>query len=302
MAEPSITRKRAIVKALVAEYGSLTAMCRLVGLAGSSYYYDEKGRVERPAADRVLKQLGKLAGQHTTYGYRRLAKLLRRRKGYSEVNIKRVQRMLREAGMRAKKARKHVLTTDSTHGYRRYPNLVRELGIDHPNQVWCCDITYIVLAAGEVVYLAIVLDIYTRRIRGWELGRAITSALTTLALQRAFKRGTPEIHHTDQGVQYATPLYTQWLEQRGVQISMTDRGAAWQNGYAERWMRTLKEEEVYLSEYETYEDARKQIGKFIDAVYNQKRIHSALGDLSPVQFEAQWSAQQKVQELSLSEP
>jgi putative transposase len=296
VAKPSIALKREIVKALVAEYGSVTAMCRLVGLSESSYYYEEKGRAERLTDERVLKQLVKLAGQHTAFGYRRLAKLLRRRKGYGKVNRKRVQRVLREAGIQAKKARKRVFTTDSTHGYRRYPNLVRGLVIDHPNQVWCCDITYIVLASGEVVYLAIVLDVFTRRIRGWELGRAITSELTTLALQRAFKRGTPQIHHTDQGVQYATPMYTQWLEQRGVQISMTDRGAAWQNGYAERWMRTLKEEEVYLSEYETYEDARKQIGKFIDAVYNQKRIHSALGDLSPTQFEAQWRAQQKMQQ------
>lgn len=293
MAEPSVTVKREIVKALVEQYGDATAMCRLVGLAESSYYYTETGRVDAPADEGLLKQLVKLAGKHPTYGYRRLTKLLRNRKTYGAVNDKRVQRVLREAGIQAKKATKRVYTTDSAHSYKRYPNLVRDFAcIDHPNQVWCCDITYIILASGEVVYLAIVLDVFTRRIRGWELGQEITHELTMQALMRAFKRGVPEIHHTDQGVQYATPRYTELLEQRGVQISMTDRGAAWQNGYAERLMRTLKEEEVYLSEYQTYEDARRQIGKFIDAVYNKKRIHSALGDLSPAQFEAQWIMQQ----------
>ena len=146
------------------------------------------------------------------------------------------------------------------------------------------------LATGEIVYLAIVMDVFTRRIRGWALGTDLTHRLTVEALKRALRRGVCEIHHTDQGVQYATPHYTQYLTQRNILISMAAVGKAWENGYAERWMRTLKEEEVYLADYETYADALKNIGHFINVVYNKKRIHSSLGDLSPAEFESEWKA------------
>jgi transposase InsO family protein len=143
--------------------------------------------------------------------------------------------------LQAKRPRRTWRTTDSAHGFRHYPNLVRALvTIDHPNYVWVCDLTYIVLATGEVVFLAIVMDVFTRRLRGWALGRDLTHDLTVTALQRALKHGACEIHHSDQGVQYATPQYTQLLEARHIQISMSDTGQAWQNGYAERFMRTLK--------------------------------------------------------------
>lgn len=274
---------------LANNHGGVAAWCRLLDLAESSYYHEGPGHCDVADDLALLRALTVLAGKHPTYGYRRLAVLVRSSESWKEVNAKRVRRILKMAGITARKSRRYLLTTDSSHSFRRYPNLVRDWSVvDHPDQVWVCDITYIILATGEIVYLAIVLDVFTRMICGWELGTDLTHSLVVNALMRALKRRVCEIHHSDQGIQYATPVYTAILTQHGIQISMSDKGSAWQNGYAERWMRTLKEEEVYLTEYQTYQDALKQIGKFIDIVYNKKRIHSALGYLTPVQYEAQW--------------
>jgi putative transposase len=144
----------------------------------------------------------------------------------------------------------------------------------------------------EFVYLAVILDLFTRCIRGWHLGRSLSQELTGVALKEALTKQTPEIHHSDQGVQYAATAYVQLLEARGVQISMAEVGQAWQNGYAERIMRTIKEEEVDLSEYQDYWDAYRQIGQFLEDVYMQKRIHSSLGYLTPVEFENRWLEQE----------
>jgi transposase InsO family protein len=153
------------------------------------------------------------------------------------------------------------------------------------------DITYIRLAHG-FVYLAVIMDVFTRNIRGWHLGQSLDQTLTLMALQRALAHGQPEIHHSDQGVQYAATSYTQLLQSAQVRMSMADVGEAWQNGYAERLMRTIKEEEVDLSEYLDYADALRQLGRFLDDVYSRKRIHSALGYLTPAEFEAQWHQEQ----------
>jgi putative transposase len=291
MAQPPVACKRQIVNALSAKYGNVNALCRWIGLAPSSYYHDGPGHIDAAHDRPIMQALEKLAGRHPTYGYRRLTKLLRRQPCFARVNSKRVRRLMKTVGIQAHKSHRWLRTTDSTHAFRRYPNLVRGLSIARPDQVWVCDITYVILSTGEVVYLAIVLDVFTRVIRGWALGTDLTHWLTVQALKRAFRHGACEIHHSDQGVQYASPLYTQLLAAHGIQISMSDRGQAWQNGYAERCIRTLKEEEVYLSEYATYVEALKHIGQFIEAVYNRKRIHSALGDLSPMQFEAEWRRQ-----------
>ena len=237
-------------------------MCRLLGLAQSSYYYAGEGYVDAKTDIQVMATLIKLAGQKPTYGYRRLTDELRKQEHFSDINTKRVRRLMKLAGIKPKKRRKTIFTTQSDHGFQRYPNLVKDLQIVRPNQVWVCDLTYIILSTGEIVYLAVVMDVFTRMIRGWALGTDLTHRLTVEALRRALRRGVCEIHHTDQGVQYATPQYTQHLTARQVQISMAAVGKAWENGYAERWIRTLKEKEVYLADHDSYQTALKNIGTF----------------------------------------
>lgn len=163
------------------------------------------------------------------------------------------------------------------------------------------DITYIRLGC-EFVYLAVLMDVFTRSIRGWQLGRSLEVDLTLVALKRALVGGKPEIHHTDQGVQYAAKAYTESLEKQNIAISMAAVGEAWQNGYAERLMRTIKEEEVDLSEYRNFAEAYEQIGKFLEEVYTKKRIHSSLGYLTPTEFEQQWNEQQKKQKKKQKQP
>ena len=156
-----------------------------------------------------------------------------------------------------------------------------------PDQVWVADITYIRLRK-EFVYLSVLMDVYTRCIRGWHLGRGLDQELTLVALRRAFEHGRPEIHHSDQGVQYAATAYVDMLINYNVKISMANVGEPEENGYAERLMRTIKEEEVDLSGYEDFGDALRGLGRFLDDVYNRKRIHSSLGYLTPAEFEGQW--------------
>ena len=160
-----------------------------------------------------------------------------------------------------------------------------------PDQVWVGDITYVRLRR-DFVYLAVLMDVFTRLIRGWHLGRSLDGVLTLTALDRALARHRPEVHHSDQGVQYAATDYVARLHQVGAQVSMAAVGEPRENGYAERLMRTIKEEEVELSDYQDYDDALRQLGRFLDAVYNVKRIHSALGYLTPAEFEQQWRSKQ----------
>lgn len=166
------------------------------------------------------------------------------------------------------------------------------LSIERPNQVWVADITSVKLNH-EFVYPAVVMDVFSRAIRGWHLAKSMDQSLPLIALRKGLAQGRPEIHHSDQGVQYAATAYVQLLEQYSVQISMAEVGAAWQNGYAERLMRTIKEEEVDLSEYRNFAEAYEQIGKFLEDVYKKKRIHSSLGYLTPSEYEMKWNEQQK---------
>lgn len=257
-------------------------VCRLLGVPRSSFYY-----TPRPALDEAMLKtaLLDLAAEWPTYGYRRLTAMMRRL-GWP-VNGKRVRRWMDELSLTGVAPVRTTRTTDSRHDFPRYPNLVKNLTIQRPDQVWVADITYIRLHH-EFVYLAVLMDVFTRSIRGWHLGRDLDQGLTLSALERALVVAVPAIHHSDQGVQYAAALYVERLENLGVQPSMAAVGEPRENGFAERLVRTIKEEEVDLSDYRDFADARGQIGHFIDAVYNVKRIHSSLGYLTPREFEEQW--------------
>ncbi len=275
-----------MVKLLHEQYGyAIEAACAIVGLPRSSYYYRSQKRNESQLVDDVHE----VAGKHVTYGTRRVRSQLRRSPYRYCINRKRIQRIMRQEQLLRPIKRRKCRTTNSDHPYPRYRNLVKELKIDHPDQVWVCDITYVRLGAG-FVYLAIVMDVYTRLIRGWHLSKSLDQELTLSALTMALSDHVPEIHHSDQGVQYAAHAYVDRLREYQVQISMAAVGEAEENGYAERLMRTIKEEEVDLSEYQDYADAHNQIGGFIGDVYNHKRIHSSLGYLTPAEFEAAWLA------------
>ena len=243
----------------------------------------------RDGEDVVRATLRQLAGQWPTYGYRRLTALLRR-EGH-EVNGKRVRRLMAELGITGRPPLRRRRTTDSNHDFPRFDNLVRDLAVVRPNQVWVGDITYIRLRR-DFVYLAVLMDVFTRLIRGWHLGQTLEGGLTLTALEQALGSGRPEIHHSDQGVQYAATGYVERLREVGARVSMAEVGEPRQNGYAERLMRTIKEEEVELTEYRDFADAQEQLGRFLDAVYNVKRIHSALGYLTPQEFEQRWRAGQ----------
>jgi len=269
---------------LVQHYGyPVRQVCDLLELAPSSYYYYDHANSEKQLA----ADLKVVAGEHPTYGTRRLMHQLRRKPYEYVVNRKHIQRLARLNGLLRPIKRRKTRTTNSQHPYPRYENMVKDLEIVHPDQVWVSDITYIRLH-NDFVYLAIVLDVFTRAVRGWCLSRSIDQQLTLQALQMALLARSPQIHHSDQGLQYASDTYTNLLKSYGVQISMAAVGKAEENGYAERFMRTIKEEEVDLSEYRSFTEALHEIGHFIQDVYITKRIHSSLGYLTPAEFESAW--------------
>jgi transposase InsO family protein len=258
-----------------------TTVSNVLSVSRSTLYYQPQS-----ADDETIKAaIREVAGQFPTYGYRRVTAELKRRDW--TVNRKRVARLMGEMGLAAKTKRKTKRTTNSAHNLPRYANLVQDLSIARPDQVWVADLTYVRLKR-DFVYLAVLMDVFTRSMRGWHLGRGLDQELTLTALQKALSKNRPEIHHSDQGLQYAALAYTQLLAQHGTQISMAEVGEPTQNGYAERLMRTIKEEEVDLSDYDDYHDAYRQIGQFLEDVYMHKRVHSRLGYLTPVEFEQQY--------------
>lgn len=257
-------------------------------LSRSSYYYQSKRENnDREQEDLALcDKIEYLQANYSCYGYRTIKPQLQAVYGIV-VNGKRIKRVMREHGLFWKAKLKFVRTTDSKHSFRIYPNLVQCKELTGINQVWAADITYIRIHTG-FVFLAILLDVYSRRIVGWALSKRIDHRLTVAALTMALaerKPGPGLIHHSDQGVQYACQDYVDILTKHNIQMSMASRGNPYQNAYAESFMKTLKKEEVYLWEYETFEDVVERIPEFIEEVYNRKRVHSGINYLTPEKFE-----------------
>ena len=228
----------------------------------------------------------RIALEMPSYGRPRITAELRRR-GWP-VNAKRVHRIMREDNLLCLRRRKFILTTDSRHGLPIYPNLAGKMTLTNVNQLWVADITYIRLES-EFVYLAVVLDAFSRRVIGWALNRTLEAQLAVAALQMALARCPANrnlVHHSDCGIQYAASEYTSLLAQHGIQISMSRKGNPYDNERTESFMKTLKYEEVYRQEYRDLSDALRSLRRFIEKVYNEKRLHSALGYLLPSEFEA----------------
>jgi putative transposase len=275
---------------------SKRALSRVLGVPRSSYYY-KAVRTEESSAWEAVREC---AGRYPKYGHRRIANQLAR--AGQRINKKRVLRVMHVLDIVLKRKRRKVRTTNSAHSYPRYPNLVKNRRALFPDEIWVADITYVWLRH-EHVYLAVIMDMHTRMIRGWALSRNIDVALTTEALRMAMADGrVPRIHHSDQGMQYAATAYTAVLKSHSIAISMATVGQPRENGYAERLMRTIKEEHVELTEYIDMRDALRQIGWFLMDVYTTERIHSALGYLTPAEYEKAWVAAHAGEHDTLNHP
>jgi transposase InsO family protein len=265
-------------------------LCALATVSRAGFY---RWRHAPPAVDADLDlrdEIQRIALEWSCYGSRRVTAELQRR-GWA-VGRERVQRLMREDNLLCLRRRKFVVTTDSDHNRRVYPNLARDLVLSGINQLWVADITYIRLET-EFVYLAVVIDAFSRRVIGWALDGTVEDDLTLAALQMALEQRRPSpslVHHSDRGSQYASTDYTDLLKAHGCQISMSHKASPWENAGCESWMKTLKSEEVYRQEYRDLEEARASIARFIEKVYNQRRLHSALGYRPPAEFEGALSA------------
>jgi transposase InsO family protein len=257
----------------------------MTGLSRAGYYRWRAPAIASPVEMELRDELQQVALQWPAYGYRRITAELQRR-GF-EVNHKRVLRLMRRDNLLCLRRRSFTVTTDSRHGLPVYPNLARDMRPDAINQLWVADITYIRLRA-EFVYLAVLLDAFSRKVIGWALGRTLGAELTVAALRMALAERHPAaglVHHSDRGVQYASYAYTGLLQAHAVQISMSRKGNPYDNGACESFIKTLKCEEVYRNEYRDMHDAYACIGEFLERVYNQQRLHSALGYVPPSEFE-----------------
>jgi putative transposase len=264
---------------------SIERLCELFEVS-RSWYYERAGKPESDASETALRdEIERIILDFPGYGYRRVTHALSRQ-GW-QVNHKHVLRIMREESLLCHLKKRFVVTTNSRHGLPVYPNLLADFSVTALDQAWVADLTYIRLRSA-FVYLACILDACSRRCVGWHLSRDMTTQLTLTALQRAIAQRHPQpglIHHSDRGVQYASHDYVEQLQQIGAQISMSSLSNPYDNAKAESFFKTLKQEEVYLKEYESFADAEANLEVFIEQVYNTKRLHSSLGYIPPAEFE-----------------
>ena len=262
-------------------------MCMLAGISRASFYRHWEHAEPSVAEMELRHTIQRLALGHRFYGYRRITVLLRRQ-GFM-VGAKKVRRLMREDNLLAIRHRKFVVTTDSEHSLEVYPNLAQYLELSDINQLWVADITYVRLQQ-EFVYLAVVLDAYSRRVIGWALSRTMNSSLVVEALEKAIVSRQPKpglVHHSDQGSQYASAEYVDRLLALGAILSMSRPGRPWENGKCESFLKTLKQEELDGRAFSTMEEVVARVEEFIEQVYNPVRLHSALAYQSPIEFEHQ---------------
>jgi putative transposase len=267
-------------------------MVELGGVSRASFYrFDEESTVRRDRDIDLRDAIQRIALKWPCYGRPRITAELKRR-GW-KVGPNRVRRLMREDNLLCVRKRKFVVTTDSNHGRKVYPNLKSDMELSGINQLWVADITYIRLET-EFVYLAVVIDAFSRRVIGWAVDRTLEDDLPLQALRIAFEQrqpGSDLVHHSDRGSQYASHDYTDFLKAHGCRISMSHKASPWENGGCESWVKTLKYEEVFRQEYRDLGEARSSLERFIDQVYNQQRLHSALGYRPPAEFEQALLAQ-----------